>query len=80
MKTQQELIYQYEQELEALDEIYVAGDEAQTHINYTVAHKNQYLMPYYPFQNDPVTLHYEIAMRIRSLIELIDMAEDLNFN
>jgi hypothetical protein len=80
MREQQEIIYELEQELESLDEIYAAGDEAQTHINYLCSKKNQHLMQYYHLKDDPVQLHYEVAMRIRTLLDLIDMYSDLNFN
>jgi hypothetical protein len=72
-------IDQYELELECLDEIYVAGDEEQTYINYLAATKNQWLLNYY-YIEDPFELHYEVAMRISQLIELIDLHNELNLN
>lgn len=81
MKTRQDIVFEYEQELEVLDEIYVAGDEEQTYINYLAANKsgNNYLMAYF-YIEDVQTLHYEIAMRISQLLELIDMNNEINFN
>ena len=71
--------YELELELEQLDEIYVAGDEDQTYINYLSANKagNDALMQFYMCE-DPVTLHYELAFRIRALLELIDWNNNLN--
>lgn len=71
----------YEQELEALDEIYCAGDEEQTFINYLAANKSQnpHLMEYYHIK-DPYDLHYEIAMRISQLTELIELNNNVNYN
>lgn len=69
-------LYELQQELEALDEIYAEGDAEQTYINYLASDKagNDSLMQYYLIQ-EPEKLHYEIAFRISALIDLIE-----NFN
>lgn len=82
MRDRNEVIYDLELELEALDEIYVAADPEQTWINYLASEKagNQYLMNYYHLREDPERLHYEVAFRISALIELIDINSGINFN
>lgn len=66
-------LYELQQELDALDEIYTEGDAEQTYINYLAADKyrNDNLMQYYRIE-DPEKLHYEIAFRISALIDLIE--------
>ena len=77
----EDILYELQAELDALDEIYVAGDHEQTFINYLASNKagSDALMQYY-YIEDPEKLHYEIAFRISALIDLIDTHNNLNYN